>query len=81
MTKIAMVHLVDAILKRIPVPYLPEAAAGMDALVDALAPTNPQEWKDAIAAAREPWQRIHDRATGSVTDSVGSISTGVTGGD
>ncbi len=46
MTKIAMVHLVDAILKRIPVPYLPEAAAGLDALVDALAPANPQDWKD-----------------------------------
>ncbi len=81
MTKTQIAHLIDAVLKHVPVPAVQEAAEALDVVLDTLTspaePVDVASWKDAIAAAKEPWQRIHDRAAEGVSDAAGTITTGV----
>lgn len=68
MTKIATLHLIAKILEHVPAPYVPEAAEAFDGVLTAIEQTHSIDLSDVkaeIAAAREPWQRIYDKASGA----------------
>lgn len=87
---LSMTQKILLVLEHVPVPYVPQAAQVLDAIlaevhqmhVDAIAtgaapPTIDglrATVADALAAAQEPWQRIKDRE-----DVRGPIVTGSTG--
>lgn len=66
MSKTAKALLIARILEHLPVPVVPQVAQGVDALLTAIEQEHSIDLSDfraELAAAREPWQRIHDIAT------------------
>lgn len=78
--------LILKILERVPLPYVPETARAIEAVIavvhqdQAAAGESLEEWRkaiaDALAADISVWQRIQQRAAG---DLQGPITTGSTG--
>lgn len=78
MSKTAKGILIARILEHIPLPYVPQIAQGVDDMLTMIEQEHSidlRDFKGEIAAAREPWQRIHDQAiaSGVVTDALGEL--------
>lgn len=76
--------LVLRILEHVPEPHVQEAALAIDAVIDAVHQARVDDvpvadLHEAAAAAIEPWQRIHDRATRPLTAQELGTFTGSTG--
>ena len=66
MSKTQTALIIARMLERLPVPFVPQVAQGVDALLTVIEAEHGitlTTLRDEIAAAREPWQRIHDVAT------------------
>lgn len=78
MSKTAAGLAIARLLEHVPVPKLQESATAAEALLTAIEQEHGIDLstlKGEIAAAREPWQRIHDIATAQEL----GIHTGSTG--
>jgi hypothetical protein len=65
MSKTATALLIARILEHVPVPFLPQAAQAFDdvlSVIEAEHAISLTDLRSELAAAREPWQRIHDLA-------------------
>jgi hypothetical protein len=65
MSKTDKAILIARILEHVPVPFLQQAAQVVDATLTLVEQEHGLDLSDLraeIAAAREPWQRIHDTA-------------------
>jgi hypothetical protein len=64
MTKVA---LILKILEHVPMPFVPEAAVAIEAVIATVhqegAGSQLEDWRAALTEASEPWKRIHDKAT------------------